>query len=170
MIHLIWGAMFSGKTSELLHYLSTSIIRNMDTILIRPDIDNRDFLSRLTNKKFETIRTMKLDYQFYKNVKKYKVLGIDELHLFQEIKKSFIEQCLDNNKIIYVTALNGDINNDIFPNVSKIIPYVTKYEFRKSVCPDCFDNGIYHVKKPGIKESVGNDIYQVKCWKHRNKF
>ena len=161
--------MMSGKSTNMISDYLTYKYNNIPCVYILPDIDNRKYISRNIQKKIDYIKVSSLDENIYESLSKYKIIFIDEVQLYKNIDKLFIEKCLNDNKIIYSTGLNGDINMNSFTNVTKILPYITSLNYKNGLCNICGNPGYYHhIKIPASSNiCVGdNNIYSIRCFKH----
>jgi thymidine kinase len=129
-IHLIFGPMFSGKTTELMRQLTRKKIANQDNILIKYSGDTRfNDINIVTHDKlvFESTRvskgnSLKETVSDLLNICAINTnIFIDEIQFF--IDGAEICDMLANNGFnVYVCGLQGDYNRHIFPTIAKIIP------------------------------------------------
>lgn len=131
-IILIKGCMFSGKTTELLS-------RVREGVLFKPKKDDRYHNSKIVShngleKEAKVVEDI-LDIN-----EKNKVIGIDEINLFennsQEIIK-FIKNLAQKNNRIVISGLDQDFKRDPFPPVPKLTDISDKIINKNAVCSKC---------------------------------
>ena len=108
MLTLIIGPMFSGKSTELLRQLERYTIAGKKVILLRPDIDEREFLCHNGRKvKIEQIMVKNSDFIIKQ---KYDVFAIDEGQFFEREKLyRFVRDKI--NKTVLVSGLIAVFNS-----------------------------------------------------------
>lgn len=146
MLNLILGTMKSGKSLRLLDeafsLIKKSYPHKANFIIIRPSIDTRDFFTRSQNYK---------DFIFNFGdentpLKNYEYILVDEVQFFD---KKFIQKIIDLSfsKNIFVAGLKADVENKIWDNVARLIPYADDIIYPKAYCdlcggsPACFHMG-----------------------------
>jgi len=136
-IDLIIGPMFSGKSTELIRRLVIYHEMKMNTLYINSEKDNRSEKSFSThNKTIGTLPfdTIKIDSLESVDVTNYKIIGIDEGQLFQNLKKVVLDWVENQDKIVVISGLNGDFLRRSFGEINDLVPYcdgITK------LCPFC---------------------------------
>lgn len=179
-LQIILGPMFSGK--------STFIIRNYDlykdkmkTLVINYKKDNRyddgDYVCSHNLEKRSAIKLenlLDLDLKYYD----YEYFLIDEGHFFSDLK-NFTLILLKLKKKITIVGLNGDINGNVFTNITSLIPYCDGMKYLTSLCSLCKDDnkGFLHIKinkkemnkKDEYKSVGGSETYKTVCKYHFDK-
>jgi len=84
MNYLILGPMFSSKTTTLLTKLERASIAKKRVVLLRPNTDNRGFLSH-SNKDIQ-VQSFFIDNLLEFDIFKYDVIGIDEGQFHKHLK------------------------------------------------------------------------------------
>jgi thymidine kinase len=164
MITLIIGPMYSGKTSMMLHLLERAYIAKKRVLLIRPEIDNRGFLSH-SNKDTSWLEEQIFDLYYPPNLQDYDSIGIDEGQ-FQSSLKSF---CLNHtDKHIIVSALHATSECEMFQPIIDIIPYCENIVKLNAICTQCnseYGNYTFYLGAQKNDKIVvgGKDIYTVLC-------
>lgn len=180
-LQIIIGPMFSGK--------STFIIRNYDlykdkmkTLIINYKKDNRyDNGNYICSHNLEKRSAIKLDKleELDKSYYNYEYFLIDEGHFFQDLKV-FVLKLLKLKKKITIVGLNGDINGNVFSNITSLIPYCDGMKYLTSLCSICKDDtkGFLHIKidknkinKPDEYKLVGGaETYKTVCKYHFDNY
>jgi thymidine kinase len=177
-LNLILGPMFSGKSTRLIEYIRKYKTLGLEMIVIKPSIDirytniNEICTHNLDKEKCISINIDNLDDIFKLDLyKKTQVFFIEESQFFNNTF-NIIKKMTDNdNKIVYLSALNGDSNREIFGEIHKLIPLADNIEFLRALCTICNDgtDGIYSKRLSNDKCQIfvaGVDKYQALCRKH----
>lgn len=179
-LQIILGPMFSGK--------STYIIRNYDlykekmkTIIINYKKDNRyddgDYICSHNLEKRAAVKLENLEdlEEIYYS---YEYFLIDEGHFFKDLKQ-FTLKLLRLKKKVTIVGLNGDINGNVFSNITSLIPYCDGMKYLTSLCSICKNDnkGFLHIKidSKTLKDSNeyklvgGSETYKTVCKYHFDK-
>lgn len=167
-IEVICGAMFSGKTEELIRRLKRARIANLKTEIFKPAMDNRyhelnvvshdsNFIisQPVTNSK--TILLMAQDID---------VVGIDEAQFFDDDICDVCEKLALNGTRVIVAGLDMDYTGKPFgymPQLLAIADYITKLH---AICVHCGNiaNFSYRKTKQSGQVVIGElDIYEPRC-------
>jgi len=182
-LDLILGPMFSGKSTKLIKYIRDHKTLGINVMVIKPDIDNRytneSSICTHNNEKENCVMLPidKLDKIF--EIKDYEntiVIAIEEGQFFMNLFE-IVKKMVDiDKKIIYITAINGDANRNLFGDIYKLISYCDNIEFMQALCVDCKDGtpGIYSKKITKISTTNTNnqtdvggaDKYKAVCRRH----
>ena len=144
-LHIIIGPMFSSKTSYLINKYYTYRLK-YDCILINHNSDTRysnlrDKSSVITHNNLKESAIMlktlsSIEKTLYNNCN---VLFIDEGNFFTDLKIFVINAVENDNKIVFVTGLNGDYNREKFGQLTDLIPYNNTLTFLTGLCHYCND-------------------------------
>ena len=167
-IEVICGAMFSGKTEELIRRLKRARIANLKTEIFKPTIDNRyhelnvvshdaNFIisQPVTNSKTILMMAQKMD-----------VVGIDEAQFFDDDICDVCEKLALNGTRVIVAGLDMDYTKKPFgcmPQLLAIADYITKLH---AICVHCGNiaNFSYRKTKQSGQIVIGElDIYEPRC-------
>jgi len=178
-LNLIIGPMFSGKSTKLIHYIRKYKTLKYPMLVIKPSIDIRytdsnEICTHNYEKEscisynIDELNLIFSDPQY----KLSKIIIIEEGQFFTSLYEN-IKQMTDNDKkIVYITALNGDSNRNLFGDVYKLLPLCDNIEFMQALCVQCSDgtHGIYSKRfEQNNSNQVyvgGSDIYQAVCREH----
>ena len=142
-LELIWGPMFCGKTSSLLHKLSLHKMCGKRVLYVNSDIDTR------TDGGFSTHNPLIKDSLDIDQVKvhkladimdrmnEYDVVGIDESQFFDDLVPNVKALVISLRKIVYVGGLTGDSNMSLFGNMFRLIPLSNKVTTLNAICEGC---------------------------------
>ena len=167
-IEVICGAMFSGKTEELIRRLKRARIANLKTEIFKPALDNRyhelnvvshdaNFIisQPVTNSK--TILMMAQDID---------VIGIDEAQFFDDDICHVCETLALNGTRVIVAGLDMDYTGKPFgcmPQLLAIADYITKLH---AICVHCGNIANFSYRKTKHNDQVvlgETDIYEPRC-------
>jgi len=174
MITLFLGPMYASKTTTMISKLERAYLAKKRICLIRPFIDNRDFLTHgnivyefLKDK--ETIRKELFNF----NISSYDVIGIDEGQFFVSDENDLANFCIrasDDKKDVYISALQASSECEMFPSIIKLIPHCDKIIKFNAICSDCGSEYGSYTKYVGDskKDSIlvgGKENYKSVCRK-----
>jgi len=139
-IDIIFGPMFSGKTSEIIRRLNIYYEMGMKVIYINSQKDNRSEYNFSSHNStigllpFDTVKLVELDECKIQN---YDVIGIDESQMFQNLKNTVLNWVEKHNKIVIVAGLNGDFQRENFGEINSLIPYCDSISKLTPFCISC---------------------------------
>merc|ERR1719312_2330252 len=108
-IQVIFGPMFSGKTTELLRRIKRYQIAKYKCAVIKYENDKRydkDDVSTHDRQTYKAISAMNLN-QVKNKLLDYEVIGVDEGQFFPDVVQ-FCEDMAKLKKTVIVAALDGD--------------------------------------------------------------
>lgn len=169
MITLITGPMFSGKTTEMIRYLTRAKIAGKNVILLRPIADVRDFLTHDGREiEIKEVFVERIIGSF-SDINEYDVIGVDEVQFFQypDVAKH-IDILANRGKDLYIAGLNGTSEKTPFDAVQQLIPLSENIIKLNAICIECgSDHGAFTYYTEGKKtESVkvgGKESYTALC-------
>lgn len=136
-LHIIIGCMFSGKTTELLRIAKRLKSVEQRVLLINYHEDNRYSATDVkthdnTGAGIESFFLEKLDI----NYSEYDVICINEAHFFKNLKQ-FCLRAISDNKIVYVSGLDGDFQQNPFGEILDLIPLCNSVNRLNAFCKIC---------------------------------
>jgi len=176
-LHLILGPMFSGKSTRLIQHIRLFRTLRYNIVIIKPDIDKRysDTSICTHNQDMETCIAIPVDHisnvietEEYKNAD---IIMIEEGQFFINLYKN-VKHMLDvDKKNIYIAALNGDSNRNLFGEIYMLLPLCHDIEWLTSLCIRCKNgtHAIYSKKMDNNTEQIliaSNDKYEAVCLTH----
>lgn len=159
-LHIIIGCMFSGKTTELLRIAKRLKSVEQRVLLINYYEDTR--YSELHIKTHDNthadiksffIETLDIDYS------EYDVVCINEAQFFTGLKK-FCLQAVSDNKIVYVSGLDGDFQQNPFGEILDLIPLCNSVNRLNAFCKIC-KNGTPAFFTKRLSESLEQKLIGV---------
>ena len=154
---LIFGPMFSGKSSYLLDMINSySVLMENKALLIIPT-SQRLFFARNRN----MIESKNLDVIACDNFTDLKhiinehipLVCIDEAQFMSGDIASLVDHLISKNSNIYISSLSGDYQMKQFGQVYSLIPKADDIIFMKAWCADCMRDGKF-TKAPFTKRIV----------------
>lgn len=187
---IIFGPMFSGKTTELARQVVECADIELSCLYINHTIDVREteFFSSIVSSHSsgfkgisEKVECIKVSTLNNINIDNYDVIGIDEGQFFDDIVENVRDWVLNKNKKVIIASLDGKFNIETFGNVHRLICLCDPGGIRKlgARCKRCMlkTNTYRHyrlvpagftMRLVGGKSDVlvgGDDIYESVCLK-----
>ena len=169
---LIIGPMKSGKSLELIARVAPYEFANKKVLYVKSSKDVRD--QGITSR--AGINTKAVHVSSLSEVKNHvDVIGIDEVHMFDEDDAKYIDEWLNNGKEVFASGLDLDYSATITPMVRRLVELKPELILTKTaVCEACHEyralfTQIIHKGKPvlgGLPPIVPEDgtyIYQARC-------
>ncbi|GIX78626.1 thymidine kinase, cytosolic [Caerostris extrusa] len=146
-VQVIFGPMFSGKTTELIRRLKKYQIANHKCLIIKYPHDTRYSEKEISTHDKQTLDAVSVGIlsDLKNQTEHYSVIGIDEGQFFSDIV-SFSEEMANNGKIVIVAALDGTYQRKGFSNILQLIPLAENVIKLTSVCMLCFGDASYTKK------------------------
>ncbi|OMJ94059.1 hypothetical protein SteCoe_2829 [Stentor coeruleus] len=168
-IQVIYGPMFSGKSTELLRRIRRFKVRN-DSCLLLKTKDNRyigDDDKVVTHDQFNFLKALSCDTlsERLEEAKQYDVIGIDEAQFFTDIIQ-FSELMANLGKIIIIACLDSDFRREPFGNICQLIAKAEKVIKLTSICHYCKEDASFSARltaETAIKVIGGRDKYRPVC-------
>ena len=126
-LKLIFGPMFSGKTTHLIEQLVVYADLNFPTLYVNHDVDCRsseDGIATSHSSQFNVISPKidktKTTLLSQVDVEKYKVIGVDEGQFYQDLVE-VVDGWLQVGKIVIIAGLDGDFRMKSFGRMHELI-------------------------------------------------
>ncbi|XP_047143822.1 thymidine kinase, cytosolic isoform X2 [Hydra vulgaris] len=165
--HLIFGPMFSGKTTELLRRITRYSFARYKCLLIKYEKDIRysnNGVSTHDQRVHEAVAcTVLRDVKHL--TKEFDVIGVDEGQFYPDVVQ-FCEEMAGMKKTVIVAALDGDFQRKPFGNVIDLVPLAESVIKLSAVCMCCYGEASF-TKRLGSDTKVeiigGADKYMAAC-------
>ncbi len=174
MITLLFGPMFSGKTTSLLAYERRFLIAKKHCILIKWSGDNRytiedkiithGGISNTKQAKVYNVTYLSQLKQECPELEEVNCILIDEGQFFPDLVE-FVKEHMHKKSII-ISGLSGDYMQRPFKVISDIIPLATEIVHVKSICTSCGKDAAYTIRISTEQEQTivgADDKYQPRC-------
>lgn len=167
---LIFGPMWSGKTTEMLRRANRHYIAGKRVIYIKHSIDNRYNTNHVTShdkvtKEAHVVKNlMEIEESIINNAD---VICIDEGHFFGDIMQ-FCQKYTSRNKKIIISALNADYLRKPFKVISELVAFSDKITHLTAVCVNCGNDACFTKRSTSDKKQIlvgDNTIYSAVCRK-----
>ncbi|KAK3607427.1 hypothetical protein CHS0354_035121 [Potamilus streckersoni] len=166
-IQVIFGPMFSGKTTELIRRLKRYQIANYKCLIIKYAKDDRyskEGIATHDRNTLPAIPSEKLS-DLKHEAEQYDVIGIDEGQFFPDVV-SFSDQMADRGKIVIIAALDGTFQRKGFGDVLQLVPIAESVIKLSAVCMKCNNEGHFTRRKTqetSVEVIGGTDKYLAVC-------
>ena len=172
---LIIGPMKSGKSNELIGYFMPFKYTDISYALYHSSRNPRgeNILSRTGME----LMAKKVDDLSDALSGDYRIIGVDEIHMFDERIVSAIDELLKRGAEVVVSGLDMDYRGEMFPVIKKLIELAPKeVRFRRAVCEFCkipdatytqiLKNGEAVLSGlPSVVPDDGTHVYKAVCRK-----
>jgi len=173
-INIIFGPMFSGKSSELLKIIKKYDILGKKQFVINNKIDIRYGENKIIShdkKEYECHGCSELVPLFTNpTFINSDIIIIDEAHFFDDLEEFVKKSCDIYHKIIYIAGLNGDYKREQIGQINNLCTQVDTITKLNALCIKCKDGtpGIFskRIVNDDNKILVGSEEYMAVCRKH----
>ncbi|XP_040186978.1 thymidine kinase, cytosolic [Rana temporaria] len=166
-IQVIFGPMFSGKSTELMRRVRRFQIAQYKCMVIKYAKDNRYSQEQLATHDRHTmsaVSTCSLADVFTEALNCC-VIGIDEGQFFPDIVE-FCEEMANKGKTVIIAALDGTFQRKPFGDILNLVPLAESVVKLNAVCMECYREASY-TKRLGAEKEVevigGADKYHSVC-------
>ena len=161
-LHLIFGSMYAGKTTEIIRRIKRYQSINKRVLVINSQLDDRYFNGNsIISHDGNACRCVKAKTLFDIDQKMclitdIDVVIIDEAQFFPDLKKYVLKFCEEYKKIIVVAGLISDYERKKFGNMIDLFYYADNIMHLKSLCTKCQDGtlGIFTDKICGNNNQI----------------
>ncbi|XP_074647326.1 thymidine kinase, cytosolic-like [Tubulanus polymorphus] len=167
-IQVIFGPMFSGKTTELIRRLKRYQIAKYRCLVIKYAKDiryDKDGVSTHDKQTLTAKGCLELSEITVDEIENFDVIGIDEGQFFPDVV-GFCERMADSGKIVIIAALDGTYQRKGFGNILQLVPLAESIVKLNAVCMICFGTASF-TKRTTMDEEVevigGADKYLAVC-------
>ena len=138
-IEVICGAMFSGKTEELLRRLRRAKIAGLRVEIFKPTIDVRYDESAVVSHDRNTIASTPIDNSsnLLLLASDVDVIGIDEAQFFDERLPDVVEQLADQGIRVIIAGLDMDFKRLPFGPMAHICAIADSVDKIHAICVGC---------------------------------
>ncbi|XP_056137072.1 thymidine kinase, cytosolic [Lampris incognitus] len=168
-IQVIFGPMFSGKSTELMRRVRRFQIAQYSCLVIKYAKDTRYSEKGMATHDKSTMEAVPANLlrDIYPLALQARVIGIDEGQFFSDTVE-FCEEMANLGKTIIVAALDGTFQRKPFGNILSLVPLAESVVKLNAVCMQCYKEAAY-TKRLGAEKEVevigGADMYQAVCRK-----
>ena len=185
-LDIIFGPMFSGKTTELLRRLNICASAGLKVLYINSILDTRCGDKCFSSHNDSTQASKLIEFKMTKNLKQienevnsYDVVGIDEAQFFTDLKDFVLEMVESKMKKVIVAGLNGDFERKPFGQINDLITFsddVLKLHpfcfncLKTTHLPHCVERALFSKRLSKEKETIliGSENFYIpvcrKCY------
>lgn len=169
-IQVIFGPMFSGKTTELMRRIKRYQFANHTCLVIKYANDSRYDKENLSTHDRITL-SAETAYELTpilarQDLDQFSVIGIDEGQFFPDTVE-FAEKMANMGKIVIVAALDASYQRLAFGNILQLVPLAESVIKLNAVCMKCFSENASFTQRKGCEtETViigGKEKYLSVC-------
>ncbi|KAM9177516.1 thymidine kinase, cytosolic [Mergus octosetaceus] len=166
-IQVIFGPMFSGKSTELMRRVRRFQLAQYRCLLVKYAKDTRYGTAGLSTHDRNTMEALPacLLRDVYQEALGATVIGIDEGQFFPDIV-DFCEVMANAGKTVIVAALDGTFQRKAFGSILNLVPLAESVVKLNAVCMECYREASY-TKRLGAEREVevigGADKYHSVC-------
>ncbi len=169
-ITIYCGSMFSGKTTALKKDLKLFQIAGFKTRLFKHSFDTRDeegFEKTHDGDSMEATM-VKSSKEILDKVNDVDIVGIDEIHFFDNDLGSIVKKLIGMGKTVVVAGLDMDSSGEPFETTTYLMGIADKVEKMHGVCVQCGNTGKYNHRfvQCNTRLDVGAED-KYKCLCHR---
>jgi len=178
-LHLILGAMFSGKTTRLIQIYKTRTYIGKKVVVINYLDDKRyheTMMSTHDHQMIPCIQTSELSAlcndptnEHYRKIKEADTILINEGQFFKDIFENVLALVETEHKEVFICGLDGDFLRNRFGSLLSLIPYCDTVEKLAALCSDCRDGtpAIFSCRTSVETEQmvIGSENYKPLCRK-----
>lgn len=167
-IEVICGAMFSGKTEELIRRLKRAKIANLSVEIFKPAIDVRYHLHNIVSHDENAIPSTPIDNSQTILLKGsgVNVIGIDEAQFFDDLLPDVCDQLALRGTRVIVAGLDMDYSARPFGQMPFLLAkadYITKLH---AICVKCGNIANYSYRKSEQESQIllgEKNMYEPRC-------
>ncbi|XP_064618002.1 thymidine kinase, cytosolic-like [Liolophura sinensis] len=166
-IQIIFGPMFSGKTTELVRRMKRYQLANYKCLVVKYSKDDRydiDGVATHEGQVLPAVSAMSL-MDLCCAAGCHDVIGIDEGQFFPDVVE-FCDIMAEMGKTVIVAALDGTFQKKGFGNILNLVPLAESVVKLNAVCMKCFSAASFTKRKGSEKEVEvigGADKYLAVC-------
>nr|XP_045595564.1 thymidine kinase, cytosolic-like isoform X2 [Procambarus clarkii] len=166
-IQIIFGPMFSGKTTELMRRLKRYQISKHQVLIIKYANDTRYDMNGIATHDQQVLPAISATQlkSLKEKALEYSVIGVDEGQFFPDTVE-FAEEMANRGKIVIVAALDGTYQRSEFGNILHLVPLAESVVKLTAVCMICYEEASY-TKRTSTETAVevigGCDKYIATC-------
>jgi thymidine kinase len=173
-VEVIAGAMFSGKTEELIRRLNRALIAKQNVEIFKPVIDARYHDTYVVSHDKTQIRSTPVHFSqdIILLAGNSDVVGIDEAQFFDEHLVDVVTLLADQGKRVIIAGLDMDYTGKPFgpmPALMAVAEFVTKVH---PICINCGGIAVYSHRLTEEKDTVvvgEKETYEPLCRKCYNE-
>jgi thymidine kinase len=140
-LELIFGSMYSGKSTELMRRVNRVKSIGMRCLVINHLNDTRadgDFVKTHDGSTLTAVKTSDL---LLVNINPFDTIAIDEAQFFNNLKTAVMLMVETHKKHVIVAGLSGDYLRQPFGEILELVPFADDIEYKRALCKRCSHPG-----------------------------
>lgn len=141
IIEVITGPMFSGKSDELIKRIRTLSYASINTLVIKPKIDQRFSSCEIISRSGLKIPTFSVEtveeIQELFEAEEYQAIAIDEIQFFPETIIDFLDSLANKGIRVMVSGLDQDYLRKPFGPLPRLMALAENITKLQAVCAIC---------------------------------
>ena len=167
-IEVICGSMFSGKTEELIRRIRRAEIAKMNTIIFKPNIDNRYSSNHIVSHNQSKMKSIVIEdiNEILENSTEMDVIGIDEAQFFSNELIPVCKKLAKDNKRVVVAGLDTDFKGIPFGPMPALMCESDFLDKLRAICVKCGNPASFsqRITKDSKQVLIGEtDVYEARC-------
>ena len=167
-IEVICGSMFSGKTEELIRRVRRAEIAKMNTIIFKPNIDNRYSSNHIVSHNQSKMKSVVVNdiNEIIDLSKEIDVIGIDEAQFFSDDLVKVSKTLAKENKRVVVAGLDTDFRGKPFGSMPALMFESDYLDKLRAICVKCGNPASFSQRLIKDLEQVligETDVYEARC-------
>jgi|TARA_B110000438_G_scaffold78038_1_gene78200 thymidine kinase len=167
-IEVICGSMFSGKTEELIRRVRRAEIAKMNTIIFKPNIDNRYSSNHIVSHNQSKMKSVVVNdiNEIIDLSKEMDVIGIDEAQFFSDDLVKVSKTLAKENKRVVVAGLDTDFRGKPFGSMPALMCESDYLDKLRAICVKCGNPASFSQRLIKDLEQVligETDVYEARC-------
>ncbi|KAH9519778.1 Thymidine kinase, cytosolic [Bulinus truncatus] len=166
-IQIIFGPMFSGKTTELMRRMKRYQIANYRCLIVKYAKDVRYDMNGIATHDRQTLAAVSAEVlsDLHSEALKHDIIGIDEGQFFPDVVQ-FCDKLANQGKVVIVAALDGTFQKKGFGDILNLVPLAEHVLKLTAVCMNCYNEASF-TKRKGLETEVevigGSEKYLAVC-------
>ena len=164
-LDLVFGPMFSGKTTEILRRIMIFAEFGMKSVIVNHNVDTREEGEKISthneavNINFSKVAVIKANSlrEIWDKLIEYNVIAIDEAQFYPNLKEDVMRLVDEEKKQVIVSGLNGDFNRQKFGEIVDLIPVCDTVTKLFPFCKTCMQQDQVLSRALFSKRLVKND-------------
>ena len=138
-LEVVCGPMYSGKSEELIRRLRRAEIAGQKVLVVKAGFDDRYDVAHVVSHAGDRIRAVCAEADdVLRLAEGYDVVGLDELHFFDET--SIVDVVLElraHGRRVVVSGLDCDFRGEPFPAMARLLCHAELADKLQAVCHRC---------------------------------
>ena len=183
-VEVISGSMFSGKTEELIRRLIRAKIAKQNVMTFKANLDDRYDKMDITSHSGMSLRSIPVPItedgvrQMREKIEEERkrngsvdVVGIDEIHFFDESIVDLCDQLADEGVRVIAAGFDLDFSDEPFEPMKRLLAKAEQVDKLNAICMSCGAPAsktflkAQKVKDPKEPIIGGSEMYEARCRK-----